>query len=82
MAGRLGAAEEDDGVVEQVGSAMLTWATNPVPKNDFSLAKVRSMNWSTMTKLPGLSSSLSDPTAEKETIRSTPARLRASMFAR
>jgi hypothetical protein len=43
---------------------METWATRPGPKNVFSRAKLRSMNWSMMTKAPGASSSLSEPTAE------------------
>src|SRR3546814_1278504 len=54
----------------------------PGPKNDFSRAKVRSMNWSTTTKVPGARSSRSEPTALSDTISVTPARFRASMLAR
>jgi hypothetical protein len=45
-------------------------------------AKLRSMNWSTMTKWPGGRSSLSDPTAERERMSVQPARFIASMLAR
>ena len=45
------------------GWAIETWATKPGPKKLFSRAKVRSMNWSAMTKVPGGSSSLSEPQA-------------------
>jgi NAD(P)-dependent dehydrogenase (short-subunit alcohol dehydrogenase family) len=45
----------------QVGCAIETWATSPVPKKLFSRAKVRSMNWSTMTKWPGGRSSRREP---------------------
>ena len=57
----------------QTGSATETCATSPAPKNDFSRAKVRSMNWSTITKCPGAISSRNDPTAETETRCVTPA---------
>ncbi len=61
---------------------METCATHPVPKNDFSRAKVRSMNWSTMTKVPGGRSSRSDPQADSETRSVTPARFMTSILAR
>ena len=64
------------------GSAIETCATQPGPKKLFSRAKVRSMNWSTMTKCPGGSSSFSDPQAEIDTRSVTPARFSASMLAR
>ena len=59
-----------------------TCPTQPVPKKLFSRAKVRSMNWSTRTNVPGGNSSFSEPTADKETRSVTPARFIASMFAR
>ena len=43
---------------------------------------VRSMYWSTSTKVPGGSSSLSEPTALTETRSVTPSRFRTSMLAR
>ena len=64
------------------GSAMGTWATQPVPKKVLARAKVRSMNWSTTTKVPGARSSLSDPTADNAMTSVTPARFRTSMLAR
>jgi hypothetical protein len=54
----------------------------PVSKKLFLRAKVRSMNWSTKTKLPGASSARSEPTAESDRISVTPERFRASMLAR
>ena len=39
------------------------------------------MNWSTMTNIPGLSSSFKDPTADMDTISVTPSCFRASMLA-
>src|SRR3546814_13116179 len=61
---------------------MLTCATMPSPKKLFSRAKVRSINWSAITKRPGGISSRSDPTAEMERMSVHPARLSASIFAR
>ena len=52
-----------------------------VIKKSFFLAKVLSMNWSTITNLPGGKSSFKEPTAETETISVTPNCLSASMFA-
>jgi len=66
----------------QTGFATLTCATQPVPKNDFSRAKVRSTNWSTMTKSPGVISSLKLPQALMLTRCVTPSRFIASIFAR
>src|SRR3546814_12096830 len=63
-------------------SAMLTCATMPSPKQLFSRAKVRSINWSAITKRPGGISSRSDPTAEMERMSVHPARLSAYIFAR
>ena len=45
------------------------------------LAKVLSMNWSTITNLPGGKSSFRDPTAEIETISVTPSCFSASILA-
>ena len=50
-------------------------------KNVFFLAKVLSINWSTITNLPGSKSVFKDPTAETETISVTPNCLKASIFA-
>ncbi len=61
---------------------METCATSPVPKKLLARAKVRSTNWSTRTKVPGASSSLSEPTALTERTSVTPARFSASMLAR
>jgi hypothetical protein len=61
---------------------METCPTIPVPKKLFCRAKVRSMNWSGMTKVPGASSSRREPTAENASTSVTPARLSASMLAR
>ena len=66
----------------QVGWATLTCATQPVPKKLFSRAKVRSMNWSMMTKSPGAISSRNEPQAETEMTSVTPSRFSASMLAR
>src|SRR6476660_1944447 len=59
----------------QKGSAKLTCATSPSPKNVEIRPRVRSKNWSGITKSSGLCSSFSDPTALKERIRSTPSDL-------
>ena len=56
----------------QTGSPKATWATMPSPKKVPTRAKVRSMNWSGITKSVGLCSSFSEPTAETERMRSTP----------
>ena len=48
------------------------WATSPSPKKVEMRPRVRSKNWSGMTKSSGLCSSLSEPTALSEMIRSTP----------
>jgi hypothetical protein len=53
-----------------------------VPKNVFGVRSVRSMNWSTITNVPGGRSGLSEPTALTEMTLVTPARLSASMLAR
>jgi hypothetical protein len=66
----------------QVGWATDTWATQPEPKNDFSRANVRSMNWSTITRSPGRISSRKLPQADTATMSVTPSRLSASMLAR
>ena len=66
----------------QTGSAIETCATQPGPKNDFSRAKLRSMNWSQTTKLPGGRSSRRLPTADTESTSVQPARFSASMLAR
>jgi hypothetical protein len=66
----------------QTGCAIETCATQPSPKKLFSRAKVRSMNWSTMTKSPGGRSARSEPQALIETISVAPARFRASILAR
>ena len=66
----------------QSGSAIATWATQPVSKKDFSRAKLRSMNWSMMTKVPGERSSRSEPTAESEISSVQPIRFMASILAR
>jgi hypothetical protein len=58
---------------------METWATRPTPKKLFSRAKVRSMNWSQMTKSPGASSSRKEPTAETDTMSVTPDRFNTSI---
>jgi hypothetical protein len=52
------------------------------PKKLFSRAKVRSMNWSTMTKSPGAISSRNEPQAETEITSVTPSRFSASILAR
>ena len=57
-----------------VGCAIETWATQPLPKKEEALPKVRSTNWSTITKRPGGSSGLSEPQAEIETRSVTPER--------
>ena len=61
---------------------MLTCATQPVPKKLLSRAKVRSMNWSTMTKSPGANSSRNDPQALMLITSVTPSRFSASILAR
>jgi hypothetical protein len=55
---------------------------HPGPKKLFSRAKVRSMNWSTITNCPGAISSRSDPTAEIAMMSVQPARFSASTLAR
>ncbi len=64
------------------GSATETCATQPAPKKLFSRAKLRSMNWSTITKWPGGKSSRKLPTAESDSTSVTPDRFKASMLAR
>ena len=66
----------------QVGWAKETCATQPAPKNEVCRAKVRSMNWLTMTKSPGAISSRKDPQAETDTRSVTPSRFSASILAR
>ena len=61
---------------------MGTWATKPGPKKLFSRAKVRSMNWSAITKVPGGNSSFSEPQADTLIRSVTPTRFRASILAR
>ena len=64
------------------GWAIETCATMPSPKKLFSRAKVRSMNWSTITNMPGTSSSRNEPQALTETMSVTPVRFMASILAR
>ena len=59
------------------GSAMETCATHPAPKKLLARAKVRSMNWSTMQKVPGGRCSRNEPQADSDTRSVTPARLQA-----
>src|SRR6185437_1328247 len=66
----------------QTGRPNDTWATRPVPKKLLLRATVRSMNWSTSTKLPGGRSMLRLPTAESEIRSVTPERFSASILAR
>ena len=47
-------------------------ATRPSPKNVETRPRVRSKNWSGRTKSCGRCSSLSEPTALSEMMRSTP----------
>ena len=54
---------------------------NFIIKKVLFLAKVLSINWSTITNFPGGKFSLRDPTAEIETISVTPNCLRASILA-
>ncbi len=61
---------------------METWAATPCPKKVLSRAKVRSMYWSTTTKVPGDSSCFNEPTAEIERMSVQPARFSTSMLAR
>ena len=49
----------------------------PSPKKVETRWRVRSKNWSGMTNSSGLCSSFNEPTAEMETIRSTPSCLNA-----
>ncbi len=61
-AGRAGRRRRRSGrAARQTGSAMETWAARPGPKKLGSRAKVRSMNWSTTTRVPGASASRSEP---------------------
>ena len=60
---------------------MVFIATISSSKKVLVLAKVLSINWSTITNFPGGKSSLREPTAETETISVTPSCLSASMFA-
>ncbi len=64
-----------------VGLAIETCATISSSKKDLFLAKVRSINWSTMTNFPGGKFSFKDPTADIETISDTPNCFKASIFA-
>ena len=70
------------GELGQIGWAIDTWATKPDPKKLFSREWVRSMNWSTMTKVPGARSSRNEPQAEMEMTSVAPARFSASILAR
>ena len=65
----------------EVGCAIETWATISLSKKVLSLAKVLSINWSTITNFPGGKSSLRDPTADTEIISVTPSCFRASILA-
>ena len=56
----------------QMGSAKLMCATRPSPKKVETRPRVRSKNWSGITKSSGLWPSFSDPTALSEMMRSTP----------
>jgi hypothetical protein len=64
------------------GCAIETCATQPLPKNELSRLWVRSINWSTSTKVPGGNSSLNEPQADNEIRSVTPARFSTSMLAR
>ena len=60
----------------QTGLAIETWATRPLPKKVSGRCRVRSKNWSGTTMSVGLYSIFSEPTAETETISSTPSTLK------
>src|SRR5208337_791879 len=64
------------------GSPNPMWATMPSPKKVSTRWRVRSKNWSGITKSSGLCSSFSEPTAETETMRSTPNCLKPCILAR
>ena len=65
----------------EVGWAIDTWATISSSKKVLFLAKVLSINWSTITNFPGGKFSLREPTADTETISVIPNCLSASIFA-
>ena len=64
-----------------VGFAIDTWATISLSKKVFTLAKVLSINWSTITKQPGTKCSCRDPTAETDTMSVTPTFFKISILA-
>jgi hypothetical protein len=61
---------------------MDTWATSPVPKKLLARATVRSMNWSTTTKVPGGRSARRPPTAEIDRTSVAPTAFKAATLAR
>ena len=64
-----------------VGFAIDTCATISSSKKVFDLAKVLSINWSTITNLPGSKFSFNEPTAETEMMSVTPNCFKASILA-
>ena len=64
-----------------VGCAIDTWATISSSKKVLFLAKVLSINCSTITNFPGGKSSFKEPTAETDTISVTPSCFNASILA-
>ena len=71
----------DEDIVAHVSMAIDTCATISSSKKVLFLAKVLSMNWSTITNIPGFRSSLRDPTADIDTISVAPSCFRASILA-